>query len=74
MSEKLPVVSGQQAIKALTKAGFIIKRVTGSHYIMFNPATKKMAPVPYHGTIKKGSLNSIIKQSGLTREEFVKLL
>ena len=71
---KLPSISGKEAIKALQKAGFEIRRVTGSHYILFNPTTKKIVTVPYHKTLKKGTLLNIIRQSGLSRNEFLALL
>ena len=74
MTGKLPSVSGKEAVKALSKFGFLVKRITGSHYIMFNPVTQKTVPVPYHKTLAKGVLQSIVKLSGLTREEFLKLL
>ncbi|MCI2429108.1 type II toxin-antitoxin system HicA family toxin [Candidatus Acetothermia bacterium] len=74
MTQKLPALSGREVIKALTKVGFVLKRVTGSHYMMFNPSTQKTVPVPYHKTVKPGVLLSIIKQAGLSRDEFLKLL
>lgn len=74
MSEKLPVVSGKDVIKVLTKNGFVVKRVTGSHYILLNLETRKIVPVPYHKSLKKGVLLSIIEQSGMKKEEFIALL
>jgi len=74
MSRKLPQVSGKELVKALEKPGFVVKRVTGSHHVMFNPETKRIVPVPYHETVSKGVLLDAIKQSGLTREDSLALL
>ena len=74
MSQKLPCLSGREVVKALSRAGFAVKRVTGSHYILFNATTLKTLPVPYHKTVKTGVPHSIVRQAGLTWEEFLKLL
>ncbi len=73
---KLPVVSGEETIKALHKAGFRVVRQKGSHVRMekkTDEGTIKVT-VPLHPTLKKGTLRIILKQAGLTVEEFVKLL
>lgn len=67
----LPVVSGLDAVKALQKAGFIIRRQTGSHIIL--KKDKTTVPVPNHKTLKKGTLKNILKQAGLTVDEFNEL-
>ncbi len=75
MSEKLPSVTPKELIRALTKAGFALHHVRGSHYVMMHPQTRKRVPVPYHATdLKKGMLHGILKQVGLTREAFLELL
>lgn len=72
---KLPVVSGQQLVKALSKTGFELDHTTGSHAIL----RKKTPPftrttVPLHKELTKGTLSSIIKQVGITREQLIELL
>ncbi len=74
---KLPVVSGKDTVKALSKAGFVFMRQRGSHITL----AKEIAPnkylitvVPIHKELAKGTLRKIISDSGLTVEEFVKLL
>jgi predicted RNA binding protein YcfA (HicA-like mRNA interferase family) len=69
---KLPIVSGFDAVKALTKAGFEIKRRKGSHVVLQKGII--VLSVPLHRTLKKGTLRAIIRQAGLTVEEFLKLL
>ncbi len=72
---KLPVVSGKDVIKALSKIGYEIDHQTGSHIILRhkNPPYRRLT-VPNHGEIAKGTLLAIIKQAGLNREEFLQLL
>jgi len=73
---RLSPLSARDVIKKLRKAGFVFDRqAKGSHEIWYNPVTKRRTTVPNHpGTdIPKGTLNAIIKQAGLTIEEFFKL-
>ena len=74
---KLPVVSGKRVIQALTKAGFIVNRIVGSHHVLVFPGDPtRTVTVPVHAgrDPKPGTLRSIIRQTGLTVEEFVELL
>ena len=72
---KLPVVSGKQVIKALGKAGFYIHHQKGSHVTLRKEAYHQVrVVVPVHQVVKKRTLRSIIKDAGLTVEEFVELL
>lgn len=76
---KLPSVSSEKVITALKKAGFDYAPVRGkgSHVALFkeNPDGQKyLVIVPKKNPIPKGTLLSIIKQSGISREEFIKLL
>ncbi|MGC8562938.1 MAG: type II toxin-antitoxin system HicA family toxin [Thermoplasmata archaeon] len=72
---KLPIVSGSEVVKALTKIGFFIDHQTGSHVIMRREGEKILTiTVPQHRELKKGTLRAIIRQSGLTAEEFKNLL
>lgn len=71
---KLPVISGKECMKALTKAGFYVKRQKGSHVIMRKDTPFSQVTVPDHKTLDRGTLKAIIRDSGLTVEEFVALL
>jgi predicted RNA binding protein YcfA (HicA-like mRNA interferase family) len=69
---KLPVLKSKEVIKTLERAGFCFTRQKGSHriYIKNNIGIT----IPCHNKkLKKGTLRHIIKQSGLTVEEFLKL-
>ncbi len=73
---KLPRLSGKEVIKALTKAGFVSIRQRGSHVFMSKQTQESKIPlvVPMHSEIDTGTLLEIIRQSKLTRDEFLKLL
>jgi len=69
---KLPLLSWREIVKALEKAGFQVARQKGSHMILVRKDC--VLPVPKHEEIKRGLLMAIIAESGLTKEEFLKLL
>jgi len=73
---KLPVISGKEVVKALDKAGFEIVGRKGSHIRLKKktPIKTYIVIVPFHPEIKKGTLKSILRQAGLTTNEFIKLL
>jgi predicted RNA binding protein YcfA (HicA-like mRNA interferase family) len=73
----LPVVSGRRAVDALLRAGFVLARISGSHHLLTwpgNPARTVVVPVHGNSDLKRGTLRSIIRQSGLSVEEFTALL
>lgn len=72
---KLPIISGLEAIKAFAKNGYQIDHQTGSHIILRHkePPHRRLT-VPNHTELAKGTLRAIIKEAGLTVEEFVELL
>lgn len=74
--QKLPVASGHKAIKALTKTGFEVVGRKGSHVRLKKktPIKTYIVIVPLHPEIKTGTLKSILRQAGLTREEFIELI
>jgi len=74
---RLPALTAVDVIKALKRAGFVFDRhAKGSHEIYYNPATKRRTTVPNHPgtTLPRGTLRAIIKQAGLTRDEFLRFL
>jgi predicted RNA binding protein YcfA (HicA-like mRNA interferase family) len=76
MSGGLPVLTGRKVIKALEQAHFIVHHTTGSHVILRHVIDlARRVTVPTHNRdLKPGTLRQIIKQSGLSVEEFNKLL
>ena len=71
----LPVVSGREVVKALEKIGYVFDRQRGSHMILRQqvPPHRRLT-VPDHQEVAKGTLRAIIRQAGLTVEEFKDLL
>lgn len=71
MSE-LPTVSGREAIRVLTEFGFEIDRTRGSHYALKKEVYPYLLTVPVHGNkaLMRGTLRRIIRDAGLTVEEF----
>ncbi|TAL24621.1 MAG: type II toxin-antitoxin system HicA family toxin [Nitrospirae bacterium] len=69
---KLSILSGKEVCAILARHGFIEVRRKGSHIVM----QKKLSdgsitvPVPDHHEIRIGTLQSIIRQSGIPRIEF----
>lgn len=73
--DKLPILSGREIIKILGKAGFYFHHQKGSHIVLRSdkaPFTRVV--VPDHKTVKRGMLRGIIREAGLSREEFLKLV
>ena len=71
---KLPRVSGRQVVSALQRVGFTIKRQHGSHIILRRAEPFAQTVVPDHRELDRGTLRAILRQSGLTPEEFSALL
>ena len=73
---RLPVVSGRRTIRALERAGFVFDRQQGSHVTLRHKERRRSATVPVHGNedLPSGTLRSILRQAGLTAEEFQNLL
>ncbi len=62
----------RQIIKKLKKLGFEFDRqAAGSHEIWHNPTTAKYTTIPNHpGDMPEGTLRAILRQAGLTTEQF----
>ena len=72
---KLPVVSGIDVVKALAKIDYELDHQTGSHMILRQKESPyRRLTVPRHRELAKGTLRAIIRDAGLTVEEFLKLL
>ena len=72
---RFPTLGAKEVILVFKKAGFEENRQTGSHLVLKHPTTKRRVVVPMHvGDIKRGTLRQIIKDAGMTEEEFRELL
>jgi predicted RNA binding protein YcfA (HicA-like mRNA interferase family) len=68
---KIRPLTPKELIKILEKQGFVLQRTTGSHMIFKNTSVGTRAIVPFHlKEIPKGTLMSIIRESGLKKEDF----
>lgn len=70
----LPAISGAECVKALERVGFVVSRQRGSHIILRRAQPLARTTVPNHKELDRGTLRAIIRQSGLTVDEFVALL
>ncbi len=71
---KLPRLSGREVVSGLLKAGFQVKRQHGSHIILRRDEPFAQTVVPDHREIDTGTLRAIVRQTGLSVEEFVRLV
>ncbi|MBI5328477.1 MAG: type II toxin-antitoxin system HicA family toxin [Deltaproteobacteria bacterium] len=75
---KLPQISGKELCKAIEKEGFVFVRQTGSHRIYQKKSEEGniTIPIPIHSNkpLKKGTLHSILKKTGITKEKLVFLI
>lgn len=71
---RLPSLTYREVIVRLRQAGFGYDRqAKGSHEIWYNPETHRRTVVPNHpGAIPRGTLRAIIREAGLSIEEFLK--
>jgi predicted RNA binding protein YcfA (HicA-like mRNA interferase family) len=68
----LPLVSGAEAVRALEYLGFVVARQRGSHIIMRKGS--QGCVVPNHKEIKIGTLGGVLKQAGVSVEDFIAAL
>jgi len=74
MSQKLPVISGKEAVKAFSKVGWHVDRIAGSHAVMRKEGSAITLSVPLHQELRKGLLRNLIKDAGIDIEEFLTYL
>jgi predicted RNA binding protein YcfA (HicA-like mRNA interferase family) len=71
--KKLPRdLKPKRVIKALQRAGFEIDHISGSHYILKKAALR--TSVPFHQSVKTGTLKAILNQCRLSIDDFIELL
>jgi predicted RNA binding protein YcfA (HicA-like mRNA interferase family) len=72
---RLPTLSARKMIQALDRAGFMMNGQRGSHFYLWHPIRKITTCVPLHGgDLKRSLVRAILRQAGLTEEEFRKFL
>ena len=76
-ARRLPAVNGATVVRALRRGGFVVDRIAGSHHILAYPGDPtRTVTVPVHSgrDLKPGTLRAIIRQAGLSVEDFGELL
>ena len=72
---QLPVVSGRDAVEALCQMGYEIDHQTDSHMILRRATVlNRRLTIPDHKELAKGTLRAVIREAGLTVDEFAALL
>jgi predicted RNA binding protein YcfA (HicA-like mRNA interferase family) len=76
MPAKLPVLKAKEVVRALQRAGFYVHHQAGSHARLLHPAkTELRVTVPVHSKdIPPWLLHRILKQAGLSEDEFAQLI
>ena len=69
----LPIISGDEFVKAVRKIGYDWDHTEGSHMILLHPSGRRIS-VPRHAELGRGLLRALIRDAGLSREEFIRLL
>ena len=76
MTPKLPVVSGNDVIRALSKFGYAVVRQKGSHVRLRHPSDPQRLPVtvPMHKELAFGTLRRILRDSGISVDQLLSVL
>ena len=71
---RLTNISGKEAVKAFQRAGWQVAGQVGSHVVMIKAGLRVNLSIPQHKELSVGTLRSLIRDSGLTVDEFLELL
>ena len=71
---RLANISGKEASKAFQKAGWLTIGQVGSHLVMSKPGLRVNLSIPQHKELSVGTLRALIRNAGMTVEEFLALL
>ena len=71
---RLANISGKEAVKAFSKAGWQTLGQVGSHLVMIKSGVRVNLSIPQHNELSVGTLRALIRHAGLTVDEFMELL
>ena len=72
---ELPAIKAREITRLLERKGFVLDHASGSHFIYYHPTSKRRAVVPKHNRdFPKGTLVSLLREAGFTREELIDFL
>ncbi len=76
MKRRLPPLKARQVLRVLERAGFVVHHSSGSHRVLKHPQNPALrVVVPFHSKdLKRRTLESIVKQAGLTLDNFMDLI
>jgi predicted RNA binding protein YcfA (HicA-like mRNA interferase family) len=70
--DRLPIVNARRMIKALRDLGFECTGYKGDHWLMTRDGYT--CQVPWHPTIKRGSVGLLMRQGNISRDELIEAL
>jgi predicted RNA binding protein YcfA (HicA-like mRNA interferase family) len=70
----LPVLRPRQVVAALRRAGFNVHHQTGSHAVLKHASGRRVTVPMHNRDLKTGTLRAIVRESGMSVDEFVALL
>ena len=70
---RLPMISGDDFVRAVGKIGYEWDHTEGSHMILLHPSGGRLS-VPRHRELGRGILRKLMRRAGLNRDEFLRLL
>jgi predicted RNA binding protein YcfA (HicA-like mRNA interferase family) len=71
---RLTNISGKEAVKAFQRAGWQVVGQVGSHVVMTKPDIRANLSIPQHKELSVGTLRALIRNAGMTVDEFLELL
>jgi predicted RNA binding protein YcfA (HicA-like mRNA interferase family) len=71
---RLANISGQEAAKAFEKAGWQPLGQVGSHLVMVKAGIRVNLSIPQHKELSVGTLRALIRNAGMSVDEFLELL
>jgi predicted RNA binding protein YcfA (HicA-like mRNA interferase family) len=73
---RLPQVTARQMLTALHRAGFVTRRVKGSHHYLVHESdpTRRTTVAAHSGDLPLRDVQDILRQTKLSRDEFLRLL
>ncbi|RAM52366.1 MAG: hypothetical protein C6Y22_06695 [Hapalosiphonaceae cyanobacterium JJU2] len=66
-------ISGKRLSKIVEQKGWVLRRITGSHYIYENSEVEQILSIPVHRNqdLKVGTLKALMKIAQLTEEDLL---
>ena len=72
---KLPAIKPREVVRFLQSEGFVLDHATGSHFVFYHPTSKHRAVVAQNNRdIPKGTLLSLLREAGFSREDLLRFL